>query len=73
MIVKHFISRLMHSNIQNLEVKIYVVEKFKTQKSLQHVSDPMRSTIREYRAVLDWNYLLWFTDIYRVLGRCLAA
>jgi hypothetical protein len=33
----------------------------------------MRSIIREYRAVLDWNYSLWFTDIYRVLGRCFGS
>ena len=31
-----FISRLMHSNIQNLEVKIYVVKKFKTDKIKNH-------------------------------------
>jgi len=30
--------------------------KIKNQKSLQHVSDRMRSIIREYKAVLDWNY-----------------
>jgi len=54
-----FICLPMHSIIQNLEVKIYVVQKFKRHKiknHFQHVSDRLWSIIREYRSVLDWNY-----------------
>jgi len=48
---------------------------FKRHKIKNHSDmfrDRMRSIIREYKAVLDWNSK-WFTDVCCVLVRCLAA
>jgi len=44
----------MHSIVQNLEVKIYVVWKFKRHR-IKNLSNMLRIAW-EYRAVLDWNY-----------------
>jgi len=44
-----------------------------TKNSLQHISARVQSFIREYWAVLDWNYSWWLTDNFRMPGRFLAA
>jgi len=66
----------MHSIIQNLEVKIYVVQKFKRQKMKNH-SDMFRILCDPSSGSTE----LCLTEITRsdtqifcrVLGRCLAA
>ena len=71
-----FIVRLMHSIIQNLEVKIYVVKKFKRQKIKNH-SDMFRILCDPSSGSTE----LCLTEIprsgsqifCRVLGQCLAA
>jgi hypothetical protein len=71
-----FISRLMHSIIQNVDVKIHVIYKFKRHiiknysNMFRITNDPSSGSDNPY---FDWNYLLWFINVYHVHGRCLEA
>ena len=65
-----FINQLMHSIITVVDVKNLL---YKSLKLLQHVSDHIGSIIREWKPVLDWNYIWWFKCAYFVRGWCLAA